>query len=247
MESIWIFIAAFIATTISAMSGGGSSIIAVPIFLSMGIVLPMAVAIQSISGVFWVLPSAFNYLKGRKIEWMFLLLFAGIGTIGSYFGALAITSFDQKPLAAIVGLLILFLIGFMNYQKNLGLQEQHVRSKFKERLAYVFSFPMGFYEGFFGSGNGIFFTLVTAYTKGFDFIDALGYYYAVAFPWVVVGALVLISKGYFDLSLMVPAVLGSLVGGYIGSKYARLKGNKFVKITFTIIGIILGLKLLLGI
>ena len=105
---------------------------------------------------------------------------------------------------------------------------------------------MGFYEGFFGSGNGIFFTLVTAYTKGFDFIDALGYYYAVAFPWVVVGALVLMSKGYFDLSLMIPAVLGSLLGGFIGSKYARLKGNKFIKIAFTTVGIILGLKLLLN-
>lgn len=246
MESIWIFIAALVATAVSAMSGGGSSIIAVPIFLSMGIPLPMAVAIQSISGAFWVLPSAYNYLKGRKIDWTFLLLFAGIGTIGSYFGALAITSFDQKLLTTTVGLLILFLIGFMNFQKNLGLQEKHVGSRFKEIIAYILSFPMGFYEGFFGSGNGIFFTLLTAYTKGFDLIDALGYYYAVAFPWVVVGALVLISKGYFDLFLMVPAVLGSVIGGSLGSKYARLKGNKFIKVAFTIVGIILGLKLLLN-
>ncbi len=133
----------------------------------------------------------------------------------------------------------------MNYQKNLGLKE-HVHSKKRRALAYYFSFPMGFYEGFFGSGNGIFFTLVTTYTRGFDFIDALGHYYAVAFPWVVVGALVLILKGYFDLSLMIPAVLGSLVGGYLGSRYARLKGNKFIKTAFTIVGIILGLKLLLG-
>lgn len=54
MESIWIFFAAIIATTVSSMSGGGSSVIAVPIFLSMGIPLPMAVAMQSISGAFWV-------------------------------------------------------------------------------------------------------------------------------------------------------------------------------------------------
>lgn len=247
MDSIWIFIAAIIATTVSAMSGGGSSIIAVPIFLSMGIPLPMAVAIQSISGAFWVLPSAYNYLKGRKVDWKFLLIFAGIGTIGSFFGALTITSIDQRILTAVVGAIILFLIAFMNYQKNLGLEKKHVRSAFKEKLAYLFSFPMGFYEGFFGSGNGIFFTLVTSYTKGFDLINALGYYYAIAFPWVLVGALVLISKGYFDLSLMVPAVSGALIGGYVGSKYARLKGNKFIKVAFTIVGIILGLKLLLNI
>lgn len=246
MELLLIFFAAMIATTISAMSGGGSSIIAVPIFLSMGIVLPMAVAIQSLSGAFWVLPSAFNYLKGRKIDWYFLLVFAGIGTVGSIIGALVLTSVNQRLLTAIVGAMILFLIGFMNYQKNLGLKEEK-RSTKKKSLAYYFSFPMGFYEGFFGSGNGIFFTLVTTYTRGFDFIDALGHYYAVAFPWVTVGALVLILKGYFNLSLMVPAVLGSLVGGYFGSRYARLKGNRFIKIAFTIVGILLGFKLLLGI
>ncbi len=246
MQPIWIFLASLIATSVSAMSGGGSSIIAVPVFLSMGIALPMAVAIQSVSGAFWVLPSAYNYLKGRKIDWKFLLLFAGIGTIGSYFGALTIISFNQKILTSIIGVLILFLIGFMNYRKNLGLKEQ-VSSKKKSSLSYLFSLPMGFYEGFFGSGNGIFFTLVTSYTKGFDFIDALGYYYAVAFPWVVVGALVLMFRGYFDLSLMIPAILGSLIGGHFGSKYARVKGNKFIKIAFTIVGIILGLKLLLNV
>src|SRR5689334_18161822 len=104
MESILIFLAAIIATTVSAMSGGGSSIIAVPIFLSMGIPLPMAVAIQSLSGAFWVLPSAFNYLKGRKIDWHFLLTFAAIGTVGSVFGALVITSVNQRVLTSIVGL-----------------------------------------------------------------------------------------------------------------------------------------------
>src|SRR3989344_2774996 len=124
MEPIWIFIAALIATTVSSMSGGGSSIIAVPVYLSMGIALPMAVAIQSLSGAFWVLPSAYNYLKGRKVDWKFLLLFAGIGTVGSYFGALVITSVNQRLLTTIVGALILFLIAFMNYQKNLGLKEE---------------------------------------------------------------------------------------------------------------------------
>lgn len=245
MESVLIFIAATIATVVSSMSGGGSSIIAVPVFLSMGFSLPLAVATQSLSGAFWVLPSAFNYLKGKKIDWKFLLLFAGIGTIGSILGALVLVSLNQRLLTAIVGAIILFLIGFMNYRRNTGLKEE-IRSDKRKALAYYFSFPMGFYEGFFGSGNGIFFTLVTTYTRGFDLINALGHYYAVAFPWVVVGALVLILKGYYSLPLMIPAILGSLVGGYLGSKYARSQGNRFIKVAFTIVGIILGLKLLLG-
>jgi uncharacterized membrane protein YfcA len=45
---------------------------------------------------------------------------------------------------------------------------------------------------------------------------------------------------------MFPTVLGSLVGGWVGSKYGRYKGNRFIKIMFAIIGTILGIKLLFG-
>lgn len=246
MESIWIFLTALLAITISSMSGGGSSVIAIPIFLSMGIPFPMATAIQQVNSSFWVLPSAYNYLKGRKINWKFLIIYATVGLIGTYFGTLVVTSLDQKILSKLVGAIILLLIAFINYQKKLGLEEHQVRSKFKERLIYIFALPMGFYEGLFGSGNGLFFSIISAYTRGFDLIDALGHYLAMAFPWVLFSALILIFKGYFDLHLMIPAAIGSLIGGYIGSRYASLKGNKFIKMVFTVFGIILGIKLLIG-
>ena len=80
----------------------------------------------------------------------------------------------------------------------------------------------------------------------FDFIDALGYYFAIAFSWVVFAAVFLIVQGYFSWAVVIPIVLGSLVGGYIGSKYAKYKGNQFIKIVFVIFGTVLGLKLLAG-
>lgn len=205
----------------------------------------MATAMQQLNSTFWVLPSAYNYLKGRKIQWRFLIIYASIGMIGTYFGVLTVTSFNQQILQSTIGVIILLLILFINIQKQFGLKEHQIRSKLRERLVYLFALPMGFYEGLFGSGNGLFFSIISAYTKGFDFIDSLGYSYAMAFPWVLLAALVLILKGYFDLHLMLPAVFGSVIGGYIGSKYARFKGNKFIKMVFTIFGIILGLKLLL--
>ena len=70
--------------------------------------------------------------------------------------------------------------------------------------------------------------------------------FAAAFPWVVFAAALLISKGYYDVSVMIPAVIGSTIGGYIGSKFARYKGNHFIKIMYVIFGGILGLKLVFG-
>ena len=125
--------------------------------------------------------------------------------------------------------------------------EQRIYSKLRQSLAYVFALVLGFYESIFGSGNGIMFAMVTFHTKGFDFVDALGYYFSAAFPWVIFAAGLLISKGHFSSAVMIPAVIGSVIGGYAGSKFARYKGNHFIKMMFIIIGGILGLKLVLGI
>jgi uncharacterized membrane protein YfcA len=81
----------------------------------------------------------------------------------------------------------------------------------------------------------------------FDFIDALGFYYIVSFSWCLFSALLLIAKGYFSWAVILPTVLGSVIGGYIGSRYAKYKGNKFIKLMFVIIGTLLGVKLLVGI
>lgn len=113
-------------------------------------------------------------------------------------------------------------------------------------LSYPLSLVLGFYETVFGSGNGILFTMITFYTKGFDFIDGLGHYYAISFVWTLFSAILLIQKGYFDLPIMICSASGAVLGAYIGSRYAKNKGNQFIKVVFVIVGGVLGLKLLLG-
>lgn len=247
MDFIIILLTTFIATILSSMSGGGASVINIPVFLSLGIPFPLAMLMQKISSAFWVLPAAYNYLKGKTIDWTFLILFSLIGLIGCYFGVIFVLSLDKRVFEVIIGVIILTLVFQTYFQKNLGIQEVKVKSKLRNFLAYPAALVLGFYESLFGSGNGILLAIVTFYTKGFDFIKALGYYYAVAFPWVVFAAILLIFKGYFNIGLIIPAVIGSLAGGYLGSKYARYKGNYFIKIVFVIFGGVLGIKLLLGI
>lgn len=241
-----IFVTSLVATALSSMSGGGASVINIPVLLWLGVPFPMATAAQKVSSSFWVLPASYNYLKDRKVEWAFLILFSIVGLVGVYAGVEVIMQVNQRILQVIVGVLILLLVAYTYYKKDIGLAEQRVYSKFRRSLAYVFALVLGFYESFFGSGNGIMFSIVALKTRGFDFVDALGYYFSVAFPWCLFAAALLIAKGNFDLKIMVPIVIGSLIGGQIGSRYAKYKGNRFIKLMFVTIGSILGLKLLLG-
>lgn len=247
LEFSIILITTFIATALSSMSGGGASVINIPVFLWLGIPFPVATATQKVSSAFWVLPASYNFLKGRKVDWKFLTIFAIVGLVGVYLGVLLILNTNQRILELAVGFLILGLVLYTYFKKDVGLREQKVYPKARQSLSYVFALVLGFYESIFGSGNGIMFAITTFHTKGFDFIDALGYYFSVAFPWVVFAAGLLIYRGYFSWSVMIPAIIGSLIGGYIGSKFARYKGNRFIKLMFVTIGGILGLKLVLGI
>jgi hypothetical protein len=245
-ESIIIFITAVIATSLSSMSGGGASVINIPVMLWLGIPFPVATAAQKVSSTFWVLPASYNYLNGRKINWPFLIIFSLIGLVGTYLGVIIVIQTNQRFMEIIVGLLIISLVLYTYLKKDIGLSEHKIYSKFRQYLAYPFSLLLGFYESIFGSGNGIMFAIVTFYTRGFDFVDALGYYYSVAFLWCAFASFLLIAKGYFSLNVIIPILIGSIIGGYIGSKYARYKGNKFIKIVFMAVGSILGFKLLIG-
>ena len=103
---------------------------------------------------------------------------------------------------------------------------------------------MGFYESILGSGNGIIFTAITCRTRGYEFLTALGYYFGIAFFWVAFTAVLCSQKGYYDLRIMSAAVIGSLLGGYLGAKLAYRKGNRFTKKVFMIVGLFLGIRLI---
>lgn len=228
------------------MSGGGSSAIIIPVMLSLGIPFPLATSAQKVSAMFWVLPAAYNYLRDRKVDWRFLILFSAIGLVGVYIGVLVVLSINQRLVEIVIGTLLLALVVYVLLKKDLGLAEQGHYSPLRRSVSYIFAPVLGFYESFFGSGNGILFSIITLKTRGFDFVDALGYYFSVAFLWEVFAVSLFIWKGYFNLPIMISTVVGSIIGGYLGSRYAKYKGNKFIKIMFAIIGTVLGVKLLFG-
>src|SRR6185503_14437672 len=118
MKEIIIFFTTLVASLLSSMSGGGTSIINFPIFLALGIPIPLVLTMGSVNGMFWVLPAARNYLKGRKIEWKFLIIFSLIGLIGAYFSVKVILGINQRLFEFIIGLLIIFLVTYTYLKKD---------------------------------------------------------------------------------------------------------------------------------
>ena len=229
---------------LSAMSGGGSSMIATPVWLMLGFPLPVAITSNTVCGTAWTLVAARNYLRGQHIDKRLLCGLSAFGLLGAYVGTQVILYCNPQSLQRVIGAVILVLVAFAFLRKDFGLEEAPPKlNRFYTSIAAI---PLGFYEAFFGSGNGIFTSAVLTSARGFKLLQALGYYYVISFFWCVFAAIMYLRSGTWTPKLMVPAAIFSLCGAYVGSRIGARKGGRFVKSIFVAIGTILGLKLLLA-
>ena len=244
MQFIIIFSVAFLASLLSSMSGAGSAILMTPVWLYLGFPLPVAIASNQLNGAAWTLIAARNYLQGRTVDWPLIRIMIVCGLAGAYVGTTIVRGADARILQRVIGLIIIALVVIVAFNPALGREESGPR--LSRRLTGVLAFPLGVYESFFGSGNGLFTSILLSKTRGMPLLTALGYYYLISFFWNSFAVSVYSAAGFADSSLMVPSTAGSVLGAYIGSRIGRRKGYGLVRALFLTLGGALGVKLALG-
>jgi uncharacterized membrane protein YfcA len=244
LRAALVFTIAFAAALLASMSGGSASAITTPVWLSLGIPLPLAVATDKLQGALWTLLGARNYLRARPVDGKLLAGMSLIGVLGAWLGARATMSLDPARLKPALGVMILGLMLMMAMKPGIGTEAKAPR--LGRGAVAAAALPLGFYEGMLGSGNGILTTLLLSGARGMELATALGHYFVLAFAWCALAAAVYIRNGYFDPALAVPAVIGGCMGGYLGSRFTSGRRTRFLRALFLVMGTALGLRLLLG-
>lgn len=244
MQTLTIFSVAFLASLLSSMSGAGSAMLTTPVWLSLGFPLPVAIASNQMNGAAWTLIAARNYLRGRTLDWTLIGIMVCFGLAGAYAGTVIVRGMDGQALQRIIGLIIIGLVAVVWFNPSLGRTES--KPLLSRRTTGMLAFPLGAYESFFGSGNGLFTSLLLSKARGFALLTALGYYYVIAFTWNCFAVAVYTAAGYADSRLMLPSTAGSMLGAYLGSRLGRRRGYGLVRALFLAVGGVLGVKLALG-
>jgi uncharacterized protein len=108
-------------------------------------------------------------------------------------------------------------------------------------------FIVGFLNGSITSGTGLFLTLWLIRHFGLDYKRAVAYTLILCgVVWNGTGALVLGVLGTIAWDWMPALLAGSVIGGYLGSHVAIRKGNLWIKRSFEVVTILIGLKLIFG-
>jgi uncharacterized membrane protein YfcA len=244
MQFMIVFSVAFLASLLSSMSGAGSAMLMTPVWLFLGFPLPVAIASNQLNGAAWTLIAARNYLKGGTVDWALIRIMIFFGLAGAYVGTTIVRGVDADILQRVIGMIIVALVVVVAFNPALGRTESE--PLLSRRLTGVLAFPLGVYESFFGSGNGLFTSILLSKTRGVPLLTALGYYYLISFFWNTFAVIVYCAAGFADSSLMVPSTAGSVLGAYIGSRIGRRKGYGLVRVLFLVLGGALGVKLVLG-
>jgi uncharacterized membrane protein YfcA len=88
---------------------------------------------------------------------------------------------------------------------------------------------VGCYDGFFGPGAGMFYTLAMANLVKLELVKAAGTTKVLNLASNVASAATAFAKGNVIFPLVLPAMLCAILGNFIGSRLAIKIGSKFIR------------------
>lgn len=242
------FVASLAANFFSALSGGGAGLIQFPVLIFLGLPFGVALATHKIASVALGLGATLRHLKESHLERRFSLIILGAGLPGVVLGALTILHVPERAATLALGVLTLGLGLYSVFKPSLGMAHQP-RNQQGTALAGGMAglFFVGFLNGSITSGTGLFLTIWLIRWFGLDYTRAVAYTLILCgLVWNGTGALVLGVIGTVAWGWMPALLAGSILGGYLGSHMAIKKGNLWIKRSFEIVTILIGLKLILG-
>jgi len=248
LDQLILLVASLAANFFSALSGGGAGLIQFPMLIFLGLPFGVALATHKVASVALGLGATLRHLKESHLERRFSLIILGAGLPGVVLGALTILHIPERAATLALGGLTLGLGLYSVFKPRLGMEHAPKNQQGRALIGGMAGlFAVGFLNGSITSGTGLFLTIWLVRYFGLDYTRAVAYTLILCgLIWNGTGALVLGAIGTVAWGWMPALLAGSIVGGYLGSHLAIRKGNLWIKRSFEIVTILIGLKLIMG-
>jgi uncharacterized membrane protein YfcA len=222
--------AAFVGGFVDSIAGGGG-IITVPVLLSIGLPVPLALGTNKLQAAFGSLTASVNYIRKDLADLKDTVPGILCTAIGAAVGAFALQRIDPSFLARAVPIMLIAIFAYLLLSPEFGHKERRARMN---RYAFyaTFGLAIGFYDGFFGPGTGNFWTIAFVVLLGLNLKNATAHTKIMNFTSNIISLAVFIHGGNVLFKVGLTMAAGQLIGAYIGSHLVITKGVKFVKVFF---------------
>lgn len=230
----------FIAGFVDAVAGGGG-LISLPAYMMTGMPIHMAAGSNKFSASCGTVIAAGKYIKSGKIKWQ-VAIYSALGAIlGSTLGTKLALYISDQHLKLLMLIAIPLVALFIMTQKGLGesVQEKELSVLNLSFLSIGIGLMIGCYDGLIGPGTGTFMILGFSGLLGLDLVTSSGCAKVSNLASNITSLILYLMGGKVLFALAIPAAFCSIIGGYMGAKFAIKGGAKKVRyIIFLVIGLL---------
>lgn len=231
---VFLLVMAFMAGLVDAAVGGGGLIQIPALFGTLTQIAPASLlGTNKFASVFGTASAAWRYSHQVDIAWRSTLPAAVAAFIGSWEGAQITSLLPAKWMRPLV-LVLLIAMAIYSFRKNeLGVQHM---PRWQGQAKLVFSvlagFFIGFYDGFFGPGTGMFLLFVWVRFFGYDFLHAAATSKVINAATNAAALCYFVPHGYIVWFLAVAMACANLLGAQLGARVTIKYGAAFVRKLF---------------
>lgn len=233
----------FLAAFIDSIAGGGG-LISLPAYTLAGLDYNMASGCNKFSAMFGTLVSAIRYYKSGRLMLLPGLCAAATALPGSWLGTRTAMALGTDIMSGFM-VFAIPVIGILTLFGRKGQEEGEMKAMNRRAIlmCLLIGLVIGFYDGFFGPGTGTLLIILFTWLTGMGMVTASATSKIVNLSSNVAALTTRIIAGNVLYALAVPAMVCSVIGGWLGTKLALKRGAKLVRYMMMVVLVLLTVKL----
>jgi uncharacterized protein len=237
------FLISVVSSIFSGIAGGGGGFIITPYLIFIGLSPQQAIATGKMGGIGVTFGSLVAFRGKGLVRKKLLPPLMAITLAASLFAGWAIPKIDPIIFQKIIGATLIVLIPTLFINKKAF--QPGSRTHRWLMVGYVLYACLSFAQAMIGTGLAMLLTMILMFLFGLTPLQANATKRVTQSVQSIIVFILLLAQGFVVLAQGTAILLGSLLGGHIGSNEAVKRGNKFVKIILALVMASSGMALLL--
>ena len=220
-----------IAGFVDAVAGGGG-LLAIPALLLAQVPSVQALATNKFQASIGTLAASIAMVRAGKVNLKQIRIDVYTCFLGAIFGTLLVIASPPDYLDIAVPTVLAVVALFFLFAPNPGTVETQPRTS---STAWRLSIPvLGFYDGYFGPGTGMFLQMAQVWMRGRTLIKATANAKVLNLASNAAALGIFVAGGQVAWAFGCAMMLGQVLGGYLGAKAAIAYGSAFIRTTVVV-------------
>lgn len=234
----------FLGGFVDAIAGGGG-IITIPAYLLVGFPAHLAAGTNKLVASCGSVTASIKYFRSGTVK-LRIALFAGVGALlGGMLGAKLALLVSEHTLKLIILIALPLVAVFLLTRRDFGKEpkERGFSAAIQCVLSAAIGLIIGCYDGMVGPGTGTFLILFFTGVLGLDLLTSSSCARVANMASNIASCAVYIIGGQVRFDVAAPAAICSILGSYLGARYAVRTGSKSVRKMMFVVLALLFIKL----